>query len=263
MTLLRRTLHTCQKLVPAFDRGITILGYHLVGAGTESPIDLPLDIFERQMDELSRMADVSALDSALDRLDAGSPVQKPLVVLTFDDGYQNFYDVAWPVLLQHRFPVSLYVQVDFLANGREGPIRNVGSLPPLTWPQLRELAVSDLVTIGSHSCSHVDMRALNGNALGHELERSKSILEQELDLAIDSFCYPRGQWSARVERRVTEHYRTAVIRGGRTMRPGRFSLHRLERVPIRRDMPESLRQVVESSIWLEEWCASKIRHFLF
>ncbi|MEE8138504.1 MAG: hypothetical protein V3T81_06500, partial [Thermoanaerobaculia bacterium] len=74
---------------------------------------------------------------------------------------------------------------------------------------------------------------------------------------------PRGQWSERVERQVAEHYRTAMIRGGRTMRPGRFSLHRLEGVPIRRDMPASLRAVDESSAWLEEWCASRVRHLLF
>ncbi|MEE8138779.1 MAG: polysaccharide deacetylase family protein, partial [Thermoanaerobaculia bacterium] len=129
---MRRTLHACQKLVPDSDGGITILGYHLVGAGTGSPIDLSLEIFQRQMEELSRFAEVSELNRALERLGQSPPIQDPLVVLTFDDGYENFYDNAWPVLQEYRFPAALYVQVDFLADHQRAPIRNVGRLRPLS-----------------------------------------------------------------------------------------------------------------------------------
>ena len=263
MSLLRRALHAGQKLVPDSHGGVTILGYHLVGGGTESPIDLPLEVFRQQMDELRRLAEVCNLDRALELLGQDPPSETHAVVLTFDDGYQNFYKNAWPVLQEYRFPAILYVQVDFLTDLQGGPIRQAGRFPPLSWAQLRELAANELITIGSHSCSHADLRALNGSALEHELKDSKSVLEEQVAQVIDSFCYPRGQWSASVERQVAAHYRTAVIRGGRTMRPADLLLHRLERVPIRRDMPVSLRPVVEASVWLEEWCASKIRHTLF
>ncbi len=261
--LLRRALHACQKLVPDSGGGITILGYHLIGAGTGSPIDLPSTTFRRQMAELAQSAEVEHLDPALESLHDRAAQNRRLVVLTFDDGYENFYDQAWPVLQEYGLPATLYVHVDFVSNPREGPIRQAGSLPPLTWNQLRELAASELVSIGSHSCSHSDLRKLEGPSLERELEDSKSMLESRLGLEVDSFCYPRGQWSPRVEPRVAAHYRTAVIRGGRTMRPGRFSQYRLERVPVRVDMPVTLRPVLDSSVWLEEWWASKIRQVFF
>lgn len=274
MSRLRRLLHGCQWLVPDAPPGLTILGYHLVGAGSGSAIDLPLGVFRRQMDELAELGRVRPLETALGAAlgGPGDTARTPgdqdgsgrrHVVLTFDDGYENFYSEVWPILRERRLPAMLYVQVGFLSDSRQAPIANAGRLPPLTWDQLGELAASDLISIGSHTCTHPDLRALEGDALEQELESSKAQLESRLGCPVDSFCYPRGQWSKRVEHRVARHYRTAVIRGGRTMRSGRFSPHRLERVPVRRDMPESLRPVLDSSVWLEEWLASKTRRLLF
>lgn len=268
MSRIRRILHGCQRLVPDAPAGLTILGYHLVGAGTRSAIDLPLEVFRGQMDEVAERGSARALDRALDWALRGAPgdrdgAPQQRVVLTFDDGYENFYSRVWPILRERRLPATLYVQVGFLSDSRQAPIATTERLPPLSWEQLAELSASDLVSIGSHTCTHRDLRSLGGRELEQELADSKAELESRLGRPVESFCYPRGQWSRRVERSVAKHYRTAVIRGGRTMRPGHFSLHRLERVPIRRDMPVSLRPVLDSSVWLEEWLASKTRHLLF
>lgn len=268
MSPIRRILHRCQRFVPQTPAGLTILGYHLVGAGTRSAIDLPLDVFRRQMDEVARLGSARSLHQALEWARRGAPAERDgapanRVVLTFDDGYENFYSRVWPILRERRLPATLYVQVGFLSDSGQAPIAATERLPPLTWEQLAELAASDLITVGSHTCTHPDLRALAGPALERELVDSKTELEARLGRPVDSFCYPRGQWSRRVERSVAEHYRTAVIRGGRTMRPGRLSLHRLERVPIRRDMPLSLQPVLDSSVWLEEWLASATRRLLF
>lgn len=261
LRLARRLLRSCQVLLPARSGGTTILGYHLVGAGTNLAIDIPAADFRRQMEELAETCEVVPLSEAVAEPIGGFSRERPRVTLTFDDGYENQYAAAWPVLRELRLPLTLFVQVDFVAGRHPGAIRSGPSLPPLTWEQVAEMASSELVEIGSHTCTHPDLRRLSVSQLRRELVDSRRELEDRLGRPVESFCYPRGQRSRRVEREVARHYELAVVRGGRAARPG-TSPYRLERVPIRRDMNGSLGPVVRSRLWLEEWLAAGVRKVL-
>ena len=254
-------MRSCQALLPARSGGTIILGYHLVGAGTDLAIDLPAVDFRRQMEELAKTCEVVSLSKTLAEPEGGFSRRRPRVALTFDDGYENQYAAAWPVLRELNLPCTLFVQVDFVAGKHPGAIRSGPPLPPLTWEQTAEMAASGLVEIGSHTCTHPDLRRLPESELRHELGDSKRQLEDRLGRPVESFCYPRGLRSLRVEREVVRHYRAAVVRGGRAVWPG-TSPYRLQRVPIRRDMNGSLRPVVRSRMWLEERLAAGVRKVL-
>lgn len=255
IAVARRLVRGVNSLLPRPRGGVVVLTYHLVGAGTSSPVDVPLDMFREQIAWLASSGRVVPLAAALDLLASGRATDEAQVVLTFDDAYENFHRVAWPVLRAAGLPATLYVPVDFL-DGAPSPIRNL-TLPPCTWSQLRQM-VAEGLAVGSHTFAHRDLRACAPDELERDVRGSRRALEDRLQVAVDSFCYPRGLWSRAAERLVTQTYRSAVVSGGRRARPDRWAAHRLERVPVRSDLP-SLSAVVAAEVWLEERIATVIR----
>jgi peptidoglycan/xylan/chitin deacetylase (PgdA/CDA1 family) len=255
----RELIRLAQPLVPRESRGVTILIYHLVGAGTPAAVDLPLDGFRAQLTELRECAQVCSLADALTHLNAGTESPRPMVVVTFDDGFDNFRTRAWPLLRELEIPCTLYVPVGFIEGTCETPLGGAKGLKPLSWSALRELASDPLMTIGSHSWHHRDMRTLDAASLRWDLRQSQQRLQDRLGMPVEHFSYPRAKWSGAVEKELGSFYRTAVVAGGRRNLHGRFNPLRLARTPIRRDMPIRLTSIVQSSIWLEEWVASYAR----
>lgn len=256
---IRAACRLAQPAVPRGRPGLTILAYHLVGAGTGSPVDLPEEVFEAQMREVAASGRAVSLSAALGAFERREPLPRDLVAVTFDDAYENFDRVARPVLERLAVPATLFVPTDFVDGRAPGPLSGAGSLPPTSWPRLREFAAGGLVELGSHSVSHPDLRALDEARLEHELEASAAVIGERTGGLPSLFCYPRGLVSERVERRVAARYRAAVAGGGGKNRPGRAHLARLERVSLRADMPSSLAPILGAGTVLEERLANLVR----
>lgn len=120
------------------------------------------------------------------------------VVLTFDDGYRDFYTTAWPILREHRFKAVSYVVTGFL-----------GGPNYLSAEMVRELDRGG-VQIGSHTVGHVDLTKAGGG-LWYQLAESRSYLEGLLGHPVVDFCYPSGKVSAYVANAVAAAgYQTAT-----------------------------------------------------
>lgn len=240
-------------------QGSHCLAYHLVRAGTDCLVDISEGHFKEQ---LRGLAGARTLDSLLGSEDGLGEPAGPGPVVTFDDAFANFPRVAWPLLEEASIPVTLYVPTGFVAGDHPAPLRGAENQEPASWAELRELAASELVTIGSHSHSHRDLPSLSDAELEDELARSKGILEDRLGFEVRHFCCPRGRWDRRVEEAVFRHYDTSAVAGGRRNRPG-LAPRRIYRVPIRRDSPTSLEPILRSRVWLEEWISDLWRNRLY
>jgi ubiquinone/menaquinone biosynthesis C-methylase UbiE/peptidoglycan/xylan/chitin deacetylase (PgdA/CDA1 family) len=64
---------------------------------------------------------------------------------------------------------------------------------PLTWDQIREMAKSGLVTVGSHTKSHAIASRITKEEFREELEISKKIIEDKLGISCEWFAYPNGK----------------------------------------------------------------------
>lgn len=257
----RQIARLAQGLMPSTEKGLLIIAYHLVESGTPSPVDIPLGRFRSQLDELRETAHPLPLGQALDRLKAGDLAdgERPNVVVTFDDAYENFFTFAWPELVDREIPVTLYVPTDFI-DGRSGaPIRGAEQEKAASWKMLDQMAAHPLLTLGSHGVSHANLALATPEQARYELTASRERLEDRLGVTVDSFCYPEGGCTPRVEALAAEVYRSAVIAGGRRVTPAHRRMTALPRIPIRRDMPESLEPVLRSRVWLEEWIAARVR----
>ena len=63
----------------------------------------------------------------------------------------------------------------------------------MSWDQLRDISKTDMVEIGSHTCTHPIMNELSDEDSWYEIEHSKSMISERLDLKVTSFCFPNGQ----------------------------------------------------------------------
>jgi len=246
-------------VLPVDEESASVLAYHLVGAGTTSPVDLPEEVFRRQMEELQALARPVHLADLVERIERPSRSESRLVAVTFDDAFRNFFERVWPVVVEYGIPVTLFVPVGFLEGAAPSPLRGATDLAPLSWDELREMIRSGLVSVGSHGFLHRDFRRLGADEIGEDLARARETLRRRLGVEARAFCYPRGLWSPRVEQEVARWHDIAVVGGGRRPRAETFAPLRVSRVPLRRDSPLSLRPILEAPIWIEELVADYAR----
>ena len=115
--------------------------------------------------------------------------EKP-IILTFDDGYKDGYDVAYRYLKENNQIGVFYIISSYL--GREDQ---------MTESQVKEISSAGM-EIGSHTVGHLDLTTLSSAKLSRELVDSKSALEAITSKKVISFCYPSGKHNGNVEEAV-------------------------------------------------------------
>ena len=209
--------------------GPRLLVYHQVEAGTRREMDVKVGHFEAQLDWLAEHYEVVSLAEALDRR-AESDADR-LSVLTFDDGYRDFYEFAFPQLRRRGMPFVLYLATQSIES--ETALTPGGKADPLTWEQVNGMLDSGLLTLGAHTHRHVDLRDADEHQIRQELELSNELIRSRTGESPRHFAYPWGYWSPLAEPIVGELYETAALGSG-TPISADTSLLRLSRVPIQR-----------------------------
>jgi len=192
-----------------------VLLYHAVSEDRDFPASTGTNVtpaeFARQVLFLSR--NYSAVRLGSGETPAG-PTGKPPLALTFDDGYRDNFETAYPVLARSGIPVTFFLTVSRVGTDWAFPR---GEYPGLTWEQVREMDRNPLVDFGSHGHTHRILTGMPEEEAAAEIERSKAVLEERLARPIDYFSYPHGSYNRRVKELVRKAgYRAAysVISGG-------------------------------------------------
>ena len=124
----------------------------------------------------------------------------PAAVLTFDDGYQDFYTVVFPILKKYQIKATVYLITNFI--NRSGF---------LTDDQVKEIIKSNLVEIGSHTLNHLYLKYLPEAIARKQILESKKNLEERYKIQVDTFAYPYGAFSQKTIDLVKEAgYKAAV-----------------------------------------------------
>ena len=127
-------------------------------------------------------------DALIAALDHGAPLPPRPVLLTFDDGYDDFYTAAYPVLQRLGLRAT-----SFVITGR------VGTPGYLTWDAMRAMQAGGLVQFEAHTVDHAEMAHIPLARAEYELGASKASLEAHLDTPVAYFCYPSGDYDPAVE----------------------------------------------------------------
>lgn len=157
---------------------------------------IPLENFKRHLDFFKENKyDIISLHRFNEILRSKKEIKRSnhSVCLTFDDGYEDFFHNAWPLLRDYRLPAALFI----IAN-------RIGQKGYLNLAQIKEMLSSHLISIGSHSMGHGYLPELDLGQLDYEIKESKSVLEMKLGCTIDFFSYPWGGFSARIKELVKD-----------------------------------------------------------
>src|SRR6476661_9783058 len=135
---------------------------------------------------------------------AGEPLPRRPVVLTFDDGFADFYSQALPVLESNCFTATLYICTAFVGKAsrwlqHEGEAKR----PLLTWEQLKDISARG-IECGAHGHTHSALDAMSARQAHQEILRPRQILEDNLACRISSFAYPFGYYSGMVRQIVRD-----------------------------------------------------------
>jgi peptidoglycan/xylan/chitin deacetylase (PgdA/CDA1 family) len=129
--------------------------------------------------------EVVGLHTGLEKFQRGNAVGPKLAVITFDDGFRDFYTAALPVLRRHQCGATVFLPTAFI--GRER--RFFKDRECMTWDEVRE-AQRDGIEFGSHTVTHPKLYELDLSRLRGELKESKTTMETELGRPVRSFAYP-------------------------------------------------------------------------
>ncbi|MCW2258608.1 MULTISPECIES: polysaccharide deacetylase family protein [Sphingobacterium] len=144
---------------------------------------------------------VVSLGEAVNMIVNKQEIIEDLVVLTFDDGCERFYDITFPILDQFGFPCTIYPVAGCLGKPANwGKIRNP-ELKILSKEKTKEL--SDMgVEIGAHTMNHHKLTQLSEEVAYDEIYRSKELLQEITCREVNSFSYPHGAYNIGVRKIV-------------------------------------------------------------
>ncbi len=203
------------------NRGISILMYHQVGRFRPMKSHRSTYChhrrFKAQMTLLKLLGyRVLDFDSMLATLRGEREVPPRAVVLTFDDGYENFREYAHPVLHRLRLPSMVYLLAGYLGDSARWFASDGRDTPPLMDAATVSTLARQGVSFGSHGINHLKLADQPSEVIEREVHESRELLERATGLQIRDFCFPYGSHDRRCLQAVrSAGYRSAVtcVRG--------------------------------------------------
>ena len=182
-------------------RKVSILCYHSVtdpGSQRDDPhkLRLPFNRFLEQLDYLKAHNNVISLSEFLSAKRERRKLPDHAVVLTFDDGCQDFYSLAAQPITTRGFPATVFLITHHVS----------GLLPPngdtfLSWADVESLGVPG-IEFGSHTCSHPRLLDLPAEQMKRELVESRATILDHVKQSDIPLSYPHGRTSEPLSRLV-------------------------------------------------------------
>ncbi|MEM4407031.1 MAG: polysaccharide deacetylase family protein [Candidatus Methanomethylicaceae archaeon] len=244
-------------------RRIVVLCYHSIHPSRSFASASP-ELFSTHLQWLKENTDIVPFTQIPEIASKQSELSRPVVAITFDDGYRDNYEYAFPLLQRYKIPATFFVTVGLLVNDRKVVerflyLRNCEpwEIEPLSWEQVREMHRTGM-EIGVHTYSHPNLAHLSVDEAKSELQIAKEILEAQLGSEVATLAYPFGKYrrhftdeTVRIAKDLGFRYGAAVA--FRSVRASDSPLA-IPRLFVTRDTVETLAQKVYGGWdWLGWW----------
>ncbi len=168
---------------------VPILTYHSIGY-QDDLITVTPENFDRQLTYLKRHHyKVISLDRLVDDIKRHKRFNRKSVVITFDDGREDNYTYAYPILKKYHFSVTIFLATNLISN-KPGF---------LTWDEVRTMSENG-ISFGAHTRNHVFLASIaSGDKLWDEIAGAKKAVEQNIKKPVDYFSYPFGAFNEKVK----------------------------------------------------------------
>jgi peptidoglycan/xylan/chitin deacetylase (PgdA/CDA1 family) len=219
-----------QRQLDAVRNADAVLMYHRVlpdaadASAIEPGMYVRASTFERHLDTLTSRWQLATLSSVLE-----SPRDdRPRVALTFDDGWRDNLETAWPILRSRGLSATIFLVTDWCAAGRHAD----GTF--IRPDEIRELAAAG-IEFGAHTMTHPALDTVESERARIELEGSKRTVAEWTGMPCRVFAYPYGRRTPGVEKIAASTFDASVVVGGGWWHRGGDSAC-LPRISIHDDM---------------------------
>jgi len=177
------------------DKGILSLMYHRFDESKYPSTNIQMDVFKKQIKIIKNLKYNFYDPKDLEKKFHTPKIEKKILI-TIDDAFSSFYEVAWPYLKKEKIPFVLFVSTETV--GRNGY---------MTWNQIKELERENEVHIGNHSHSHSYLVSLKNEEFINDIDVSSSIFKEKLGYNPIFFSYPFGEYSSYIKEYISKNFK--------------------------------------------------------
>ena len=168
--------------------------YHRFDEKKYPSTNIQMNIFKKQLEIIinNNLKFINPNEFA-DNFD--NPKSEKKVLLTIDDAFLSFYEVAWPYLKKNKIPFILFVSTE-----------PIGKFGYMNWSQIKEIEKEDFVFIGNHSHSHGYLTDYKFEDFKKDVDKSINIFKNKLDYNPIFFSYPFGEYSLEQKNYINQKF---------------------------------------------------------
>ncbi len=179
------------------DMGILSLMYHRFDENKYPSTNIQMNVFKEHI-AIIRNSNYKIFEPQNLENDFSVHKIEKKILITIDDAFASFYEVAWPYLKKEKIPFILFVSTDA-----------IGQNDYMTWEQIKEVEKESFAYIGNHSHSHNYLVDLKVNDFINDINTSSSIFDKNLGYNPIFFSYPFGEYSLPIKEYISKHFKYA------------------------------------------------------
>ena len=179
---------------------LSILTYHSIDH-SGSVLSVAPEKFLSHMTILAREGyHIVSLGEVVSYIKTPQSFPQKTAALTFDDGFRNFYEHAFPVLRKFGFPATVFLVPGWCGkkNAWPGQDETIPSLNLLEWKDIKEMAAQG-IEFGAHSMNHPYLSRIALEEAEQEIAKSQNIIQESIGKEVSFFAYPYGAYTPEVQ----------------------------------------------------------------
>jgi len=176
------------------DKGILSLMYHRFDENKYPSTNIQMNVFKKQIEIIRNLKynfyDPKDLENNFYALKT-----EKKILITIDDAFSSFYEIAWPYLKKEKIPFILFVSTEA-----------VGGNGYMTWDQIIEIEKENTGYIGNHSHAHNYLVELENDAFIKDINTANKIFNNKLGYNPIFFSYPFGEYSSFIKDYIAKNF---------------------------------------------------------
>ena len=176
------------------DEGVLSIMYHRFNENKYPSTNIQMEIFKKHI-QLIKDLNYGFIHPKNFEKNFNKPKKEKKILITIDDAFQSFYEVAWPFLRKNKIPFVLFVSTE--------PVGNKGYM---TWSQIREIESESFAVIGHHSHSHEYLIDVSDQEFINDMEIANKNFKENIGYIPSLFSYPFGEYSEFMRQYTSENF---------------------------------------------------------
>jgi len=177
------------------DKGILALMYHRFDENKYPSTNIQMDVFKQQI-KIIRNSKYNFYNPKDLEKNFHITKTKKKILITIDDAFSSFYEIAWPYLKKEKIPFILFVSTE--AIGKNGY---------MSWDQIKEVEKENIANIGNHSHTHDYLVDLKNNDFIDDINTANKIFIKNLGYNPIFFSYPFGEYSNLIKEHIVKNFK--------------------------------------------------------